>query len=66
MNENLRGHVMNKEWSDLNKQMQIEIKKKDTFDDGINTLLKLRKKLMEQIIYNLTVINKICYYTCII
>lgn len=41
---------MNKEWSDLNKKMQIQIKKKDTFDDGINTLLELRKKLIAQMI----------------
>lgn len=42
---------MNKEWSDLCKKMQIELKKKDTFDAGINTLLELRKKLMQQMLY---------------
>lgn len=41
---------MNAEWSDLNKKMQIQIKKKDTFYAGINTLLELRKELMKQII----------------
>lgn len=40
---------MNKEWSELNKTMQLQIKKKDTFSVGINTLLELRKNLMEQI-----------------
>lgn len=40
---------MNKEWSELNKTMQLQIKKKDTFSIGINTLLELRKNLMEQI-----------------
>ncbi len=40
---------MNKEWSELNKQMQLQLKKKDTFDDGINTLLKLRGKLINQL-----------------
>ena len=41
---------MNTEWSDLNKKMHIQIKKKDTFYAGIDTLLELRKKLMKQII----------------
>lgn len=43
------GDSMNKEWSNLNKEMQLKIKKKDTFDSGINTLLELRKELMNQI-----------------
>lgn len=41
---------MNKEWSELNKTMQLQIKKKDTFSEGINTLLELRKELMKQIL----------------
>lgn len=41
---------MNAEWSDLNKKMQLQIKKKDTFYEGIDTLLELRKELMKQII----------------
>ncbi len=41
---------MNKEWSELNKTVQLQIKKKDTFSTGINTLLELRKELMKQII----------------
>ena len=41
---------MNAEWSDLNKKMHIQIKKKYTFYAGINTLLELRKELMKQII----------------
>lgn len=40
---------MNKEWSELNKIMQIQVKKKDSFKDGIETLLLLREKLMGQI-----------------
>ena len=40
---------MNKEWAELNKTMQLQIKKKDTFSVGINTLLELRKELMKQI-----------------
>lgn len=41
---------MNKEWSELNKTMQLQIKKKETFPQGIETLLVLRKKLMEQML----------------
>ena len=41
---------MNKEWAELNKTMQSQLKKKDTFNSGIATLLKLRKELMKQII----------------
>lgn len=40
---------MNKEWSELNKTMQAQIKKRNSFYDGIMTLLLLRKKLMGQI-----------------
>lgn len=41
---------MNKEWSELNKTMQLQIKKKDTYAAGIDTLLALRRMLMEQIL----------------
>ena len=41
---------MNKEWSELNKTMQIQIKKKDTYIDGIRTLFELRNRLMQTII----------------
>ena len=41
---------MNREWAELNKTMQLQIKKKDTYATGIDTLLALRKMLMEQII----------------
>ncbi len=40
---------MNKEWAELNKTIQLQIKKKDTFSVGIDTLIQLRKELMEQI-----------------
>ena len=39
---------MNKSWSELNKTMQLQLKKKETFEDGIITLLALRKMLIEQ------------------
>lgn len=41
---------VNKEWSELNKTMQVQIKKKETFNLGISTLLILRKNLMNQIL----------------
>lgn len=37
---------MNKEWSELNKTLQVQLKRKATFDEGIDTLLLLRQKLM--------------------
>lgn len=40
---------MNKEWSELNKTMQIQIKKEPTFHDGIETLLGLRQKLIDEL-----------------
>lgn len=40
---------MNKEWSELNKKMQSGLKKKDTFEDGIDTLLQLRAELWNTI-----------------
>lgn len=41
---------MNKAWSELNKTMQTQIKKKDTYKAGIDTLFDLRKQLMETLI----------------
>ena len=41
---------MNKEWSALNKTMQSQIKKKDTFEEGIGTLLALRDVLMNEML----------------
>ena len=41
---------MNKEWSELNKTMQTQLKKKDTFDDGIASLFQLRKRLWNTIL----------------
>ncbi len=38
---------MNKAWSELNRKMQIQLKKEATFTDGIETLFELRKKLMQ-------------------
>lgn len=41
---------MNKEWSELNKTMQAQIKKKDTYKMGIDTLLSLRSQLMQTLV----------------
>ncbi|HPD01316.1 MAG: phage head-tail adapter protein [Clostridiaceae bacterium] len=40
---------MNKEWSEMNKQMQVLIGKKATYKDGTELLIKLRNELFEQI-----------------
>lgn len=40
---------MNKEWSELNKRVQTEIKKEATFHGGIETLLLLRQELFNEI-----------------
>lgn len=40
---------MNKEWSELNKLMQTWIKKEDTFNEGIKTLLELRQQLFNEL-----------------
>lgn len=40
---------MNKEWSELNKTLQAQIKKESTFRQGIQTLLTLRQKLFDEI-----------------
>ena len=39
---------MNKDWSEQNKAIQLQLKKKDSFEAGIASLLVLRKELMVQ------------------
>ena len=41
---------MNKEWSEFNRLMQGQIKKRDTYEEGIDTLLALRDDLWDTII----------------
>lgn len=41
---------MNKEWSELNKTMPVQIKRKDTYSMGIDTLLSLPSQLMQTIL----------------
>ena len=41
---------MNKEWSDLNKLMQSQLKKRETFQEGFQTLFLLRDKLWQEIL----------------
>ena len=40
---------MNKEWSELNKNIQLQLKKKETYPNGIEALFDLRKQLMQTI-----------------
>jgi hypothetical protein len=40
---------MNKEWSELNKTMQGMLKKRDTFDAGVDKLFELRNALWDTI-----------------
>lgn len=49
---------MNKEWSDLNKKMQLQLKKKDTYEAGIDTLIMLRAELMTQMMQFRTDLEK--------
>ena len=41
---------MNQEWSELNKQMQAQIKKKDTYQTGLAALFALRDQIMQTIL----------------
>ena len=41
---------MNKEWSELNKTMQEQLKKETTFSEGLNTLLSLRNSLFSELL----------------
>lgn len=54
---------MNKEWSQLNKLLQIQIKKEATFKQGIDTLLNLRQKLMDELLRMKQELNREQFYT---
>lgn len=41
---------MNKEWSELNKTVQTQLKKEDTYKAGIDSLFRLRDQLMQTIV----------------
>lgn len=41
---------MNTEWSELNKAMQTQLKKKESYEEGIDTLFDLRNQLMKTLI----------------
>ena len=40
---------MDKNWSEMNKEMQALLSKEATFRDGISKLLELRESLFEQV-----------------
>ena len=42
---------MDKEWSELNKAMQNQIKRRDTWQDGVLTLINLRNQLLDALIF---------------
>ena len=48
---------MNKEWSEINKTMQTQMKKSDTYKEGIGALLDLRNRLLETL---LSFQNELC------
>lgn len=41
---------MNKEWSEINKMMQAQLKKRDTYEEGVQTLIELRNMLWDTIL----------------
>ena len=49
---------MNKEWSEQNKAVQVEIKKEVTFDDGIKRLLDLRQVLFDELYHLKSELNR--------
>lgn len=53
---------MDKNWSEMNKEMQVLIAKKATFKDGIEKLLKLRTSLFEQITQIVTTFPEEAFY----
>ena len=53
---------MDKNWSDMNKEMQALIVKKGTFRDGIKALLALRESLFEQITQIVTAFPEEAFY----
>lgn len=38
---------MNQQWSEQNKRMQTQLRRRETFDEGMNTLCALREQLMQ-------------------
>lgn len=46
---NFAGENMNKEWTEINKEMQLLLRKKDAFSDGIEVCLKLRNTLSDAV-----------------
>ena len=38
---------MNKKWAELNKTLQDQLKKEETFTDGVQTVFRLRQELFD-------------------
>ena len=49
---------MNREWSEQNKAVQLQLKKAATFSQGIETLLALRQTLMDELLRMKEVLNR--------
>lgn len=49
---------MNQEWSELNKTIQLQLRKEASFGDGIETLLRLREKLFNELLRFRTELRK--------
>ena len=48
-NWNSKVGSMNKQWSEMNRTMQLQLRKAETFPFGIDMLLELRRLLMERV-----------------
>ncbi len=51
---------MNKEWSDLNKALQSQLKCENTFALGLDTLIELRRQLMDEL-YRMKRELRVCF-----
>ena len=55
-----KGVHMNKEWSDLNKALQSQLKCENTFALGLDTLIELRRQLMDEL-YRMKRELRVCF-----
>lgn len=52
---------MNREWSEQNKAVQLQLKKEATFSHGIETLLALRQTLMDELLRMKAELNRAAF-----
>ena len=53
---------MNKDWSEKNKQIQMLLGKKATYEEGIKLLIEFRQELFQQITYIVNGFPKEAFY----